>query len=436
MTIRRTPQDFLVDELLSDDFARAITPEARSPGDHVVYRLTKESRTTPESVSALARALGVPSDHVAYAGLKDKHARTTQFISVPSRSLSGVAASARPLAGWGGDGAFVGYSPEPISSEAITGNRFRLMVRGLDRKGSDEMDRRAALLTPAGESSLLVLNYFGDQRFGSARHGRGWVATRLLEGDFENALRLAIGTPSRHDVGQTKRFHQLASTQWGRWEQLARSLPRVPERRAIEVLARGGSFEEAFGALPAFLQALYVEAHQSHLWNEIARRLARRMLAEAGAGLSPIEKRARDGTTRLVPAAGPGMLVTPGLFGEMHFPPARAVGEVWREIDLPTLAPSTTLDPLWRGEAESVLADEGLTLKGLRIPRVRRPFYGAAMRPLFVRAANVTLSPMEPDDLARPARARKRDSQEFKRAIGFDLPRGAYATVVLRALGQ
>lgn len=436
MTIRRTPHDFLVDEVLSEEFSRALAPTP-GPGSHAVYALTKTSLATPEAIGFFARALGVRAGIVDYAGLKDKHAHTTQHVSVPLDSLTDREPP-RSLSGWQGEATFLGYSPTPLSAESITGNRFTLVVRGLTRHASDEITRRSRLLTPTnkgGAPELLIVNYFGDQRFGSARHGQGWVATRLLAGDFEAALKLAIATPSRKDSGKTRAFTRLAAEQWGRWAELARALPKVPERKPIEALAEGASFDEAFSALPYFLQAMCVEAHQSHLWNEIARRLAERIVREgASVDLPPIEKKARDGSTRLVPAPKPSLLVTEGLFGDMLFPPASSVTAPWRDLELPTLAPSTTPDPLWAAEAEEVLAPEGLTLKGLRIPRLRRPFYGEALRPLFVRAAGFTLTPMEPDELSPPPR--KGAPQKLKRTISFELPRGAYATVVLRALGQ
>jgi tRNA(Glu) U13 pseudouridine synthase TruD len=76
-----------------------------------------------------------------------------------------------------------------------------------------------------------------------------------------------------------------------------------------------------------------------------------------------------------------------------------------------------------------VLEVEGLKPSDLKLPGLRRPFFGEAERPLFVRAEGFELSAREPDEMAQ-GRAR------IKRTVRFDLPRGAYATVVLRAVGQ
>lgn len=400
MTIRRTPADFEVRERLAPGFELRGRAGA---GPHAVYALTKTSLTTPQAVEMLARALGRRGPEAGYAGLKDKHAVTTQHVSVPwMREQAPPGGSAGP--GWRAD--FAGWSDRPIDASSIGGNTFRLIVRDLSRAACDEMDRRAALLrTPdAPVGSLLIVNYFGDQRFGSARHGRGFVATALIRGDFETALKLAVATPARKDTGKTRTFTRMAATGWGEWKQLAQRLPRCPERRAIERLAAGGDFREAFATLPYFLQSLYLEAYQSHLWNATARRLAEQV------------------------GGGQQTLHTEDDFGPMVFPYAAAVDKPWRGVVVPLLARRSPLADPWGSAAAEVLKGEGIGLDDLRVPGLKRPFFGEAPRMLFVAADRFELARPEPDELS--------GAKRLKRSVSFDLPRGAYATVVLRALGQ
>ena len=191
----------------------------------------------------------------------------------------------------------------------------------------------------------------------------------------------------------------------------------MPERWAIEVLSHAapgaavpGSasdlFREAFAALPAFLQSFCVEAYQSHLWNAIARGL--------------VEQRARESGLPLISADDD--------FGAMHFFPARVLPESWIELTIPMLAPTVVPVAPWGDLAVRLLAAEGLTLAQLRVPGLRRPQFGEASRPLIVSAERFMLAAAEPDDLGRSGR--------LKRTVQFDLPRSAYATVVLRAIGQ
>ena len=404
MSIRRTPADFEVRERLT---ASVVLRAAAGMGSHAVYQLTKTSLTTPQALEMLARTLGKRGTDAGYAGLKDKHAVTTQHVSVP---WAGAKQPPPQAGGPNWDARFAGWSAGPIDASCIDGNSFRLVVRDLSRADCDEMDRRAALLSDPrpvdpGEPArgLAIVNYFGDQRFGSARHGKGFVAQAIIRGDFETALRLAIATPARKDTGKTRMFTRLAASEWGKWKTLADRLPRCPERRAIERLAADGDFRAAFAVLPYFLQSLYLEAYQSHLWNATARRLAEQI-------------------------GGRAVLRTDDDFGMMLFPPAASIGAQWRTLVVPLLARRTELADPWGTAATAALTEEGITPDDLRVPGLKRPFFGEAPRTLFVAAERLELGASQRDELSGERR--------LKRSVSFDLPRGAYATVVLRALGQ
>lgn len=415
MTIRRFPQDFAVIEVPSPAFAAALADRPSPRANHAVYQLDKLSLTTPQACSMLARQLGLRDADIAYAGLKDKHAKTTQWVSAPWQSPKPPTPSISQQ-GWSAQ--LLGFAPEPIQTRDIVGNAFRIVVRGLSPQHAQRMDHHArSLAHPSIPRTLLVLNYFGAQRFGSARHGRGFVARALIADDFDLALRLAIGTPARKDTGSTRAFTRLAAQHWGQWKHLTQSLPRCPERKPIEALAQGRDAREAFTLLPYFLQSMYVEAFQSLLWNQSAFKLARSLATPA----RPCIEADDD-------------------FGPMLFPCAEAVPRALLECSMPLLAPGTELRDPWAQPARDTLADHGLALSDLRVPGLRRPFFGHAERPLFTLATDLSIGPPTSDDahLATPERPRRRATRasRLQRTIAFHLPRGSYATVVLRALGQ
>lgn len=433
MTIRRIPEDFLVRERLSEAVRSSLAPAWSPTARHAVYELTKTSRTTPEAVQELAKSVGVRGGLASYAGLKDKHARTVQFVSVQVELGSGRGSGAEKP-GAGGDDALVdkppvarevagrqwsarlvGWWKEPIEAPAIDGNAFEIVVRGLAKETCSEMDRRASLLRLEGPNAgrgaaLAVINYFGAQRFGSARHGKGFLALHLMRGEFEAALKLAIATPARKDAGKTRVFTRMAVSRWGDFKGLARDLPRCPERAPIEVLAQGGNFRDAFAALPYFLQAMYVEAFQSHLWNRTAHALAARI------------------------SGGPERcLRSDDEYGEMLFVRAEVLastqGARWVDMNVPVLGPETALEEPWRVAALASLETEGIPQSALKIPGLRRPFFGEAARGLVTRAGAFVMTPPTRDDLDG-------GGKRLKRTVSFELPRGSYATVVLRGLGQ
>ena len=403
MTIRKQPSDFYVEELLAPETLASIKDRAEGNDVHALYELQKASLTTPAAINEFCRSVKARPDHASYAGLKDKHAETRQHVTVKLRT---PADAPRETEGKQWKAHLKGFINHPIVAADITGNRFAIVLRDLARPASEEMDRRARLLSSHPPSdiphptSLLLTNYFGAQRFGSARHGAGWIAKSLITGDFETALKLAIGTPARKDTGKTRDFTRILATHWGNWKAM-KDLPRLPEGRAIDVLERGGDFRRAFEALPYFLQSLSVEAYQSHLWNRCACELVRPM---------------------------PGNFSTPDEYGEMLFAPASTVHAPWRNLDLPLLAKNSDLLDPWKETYERVLASESITVADLRVKGLKRPFFGEAQRRLFVEVKNWSLSKPEPDELSKGGLR--------KRTASFDLPRGAYATVVLRALGQ
>jgi len=149
-TLKASPEDFCVDERLS------FTPNGE--GEHVLVRIEKIGENTEYVARQLARFAGVPAAAVAYAGLKDRHGRTSQWFCV---SLPG-----RPEPDWP---AFetptlrlleVTRNQRKLRRGAIAGNGFHITVRSLtgDREAlAERLSRVAAQGVP---------NYFGPQRFG------------------------------------------------------------------------------------------------------------------------------------------------------------------------------------------------------------------------------------------------------------------------------
>ena len=149
-----------------------------------------------------------------------------------------------------------------------------------------------------------------------------------------------------------------------------------------------------------------VEAFQSLLWNAIAVRLIVERFGEA-----------KD------------VLVAKDPWGELAFPAARLIPEELRGLVLPLLGPSTELTAPWADAAAAVLHEERLGVADLQVPGLRRPAFNEAPRALFVAATEFAAGAVERDDGDSSGKLRKR-------MLRFALPRGSYATVLLRALGQ
>jgi tRNA pseudouridine13 synthase len=174
--LRRTPDDFRVDEILGYD--------ADGEGEHALLWVEKRDANTDWVARELARFAGVPPLNVGYAGLKDRHAVTRQAFTV---QLAG-----KPDPDWS---AFPHAEVKVLASTrhkrklkrgALRGNRFVLVLR--DVRG--ERTRAEEVLQAIAAHG--VPNYFGEQRFGreggNVAQARAMFAGRRVDRDKRSIL--------------------------------------------------------------------------------------------------------------------------------------------------------------------------------------------------------------------------------------------------------
>jgi tRNA pseudouridine13 synthase len=143
------PEDFTVEEIPA--YA------ASGKGEHQYLQVEKRLLTTPELVRRLGRALGVNDRDIGYAGLKDKHAVTSQWLSVVSKT---TISSELPL-GPGVRILQVTRHDNKLRTGHLLGNRFGITLVGVHEDAEARASAIALRLRAEG-----LPNYFGAQRFG------------------------------------------------------------------------------------------------------------------------------------------------------------------------------------------------------------------------------------------------------------------------------
>ncbi|MGD8977071.1 MAG: tRNA pseudouridine(13) synthase TruD [Gammaproteobacteria bacterium] len=151
--IRVRPQDFTVSEELG------FRPDGE--GEHGLLRVRKTGCNTQWVARTLARAGGVSARDVGYAGLKDRHAVTEQWFSVPARAIEPLRAT--DLGHSGIEILDTARHRRKLRRGAHRANRFRIVVRDLAADDGDlaGLEDRLGVVAERG-----VPNYFGPQRFG------------------------------------------------------------------------------------------------------------------------------------------------------------------------------------------------------------------------------------------------------------------------------
>ncbi|MFO0849057.1 MAG: tRNA pseudouridine(13) synthase TruD [Gemmataceae bacterium] len=385
MKVKQRPTDFIVEELTD------ITPHATGP--FAFYRLDKEGWATPDAFALVRRRWELDFHQLSYGGLKDRHAVTSQFFTVangPRRHFTQHRVQVT----------YLGQVSEPFTSQQINGNRFTITIRHLTRDQATAAMTNAAPITTVG-----IPNYFDDQRFGSVGPEGGFIAREMVHGRFEEALKLALTASYEFDRADQKREKQLLLSGWGNWAACKASLGRGHARSLVDYLvSHPTDFAGAVARLKPELKGLYLSAYQSFLWNRMLDRWLRTTLP--GDALATVQ-------LRLGPVSVPTRLTD-------------GVKDRWEALRLPL--PSARLKPPadaeWLPLVEEVLAEEGLTLAKLKVPGMDKPFFSKGDRAGCVRPAGLTVEPAD-DELNRGRR---------KLTLRFDLPRGSYATMLIKRL--
>jgi len=379
--IKETPEDFLVAEI------PLYLPAGE--GEHTYAEIEKRGVTTLDAIRRLSRSLGIPEREIGYAGMKDARGVTRQTLSFPrveperllSLSLPGI----RILS--------ADRHRNKLKMGHLAGNRFTIRIRNV---GNDAPVTAAAVLAVLCERG--VPNYFGRQRYGSLGNSHH-IGRALLNGDFKTAVDTIMGNPDAiRDEGwrnAVEAYHR---------GDLTGSLESFPghcrtEREILKrLMKRPDGYERALDAISPRLKRLYMSACQSSLFDRVLeRRIDRIDTVEEGDLAFRHDNGAcflvEDETAERERVRDFGISPSGPMFG--------------CKMKLPGGAP--------REREEGVLREEGLSLSSFDLP-----------------------GPLRMEGERRPLRVPLRDLSTSMDSEGciltFSLPRGSYATSVMREI--
>ncbi len=196
--MRQAAEDFQVDEVLGF--------EPDGEGEHLLIHLRKRDTNTHWLAGQLARYAGLPAKEVSYAGLKDRHAVTTQWFSL--RLAGGQEPDWSAFNSEQVQVLAVHRHRRKLRRGALQGNRFNILLRQLEADPA-ELNRRLEQLRQRG-----MPNYFGEQRFGHDYQNLtrfdellGGVGRRRLERHLRGLLISAVRSQLFNEV-LAKRIEQ------------------------------------------------------------------------------------------------------------------------------------------------------------------------------------------------------------------------------------
>jgi tRNA pseudouridine13 synthase len=270
--IKESADDFVVEEVLLDGSkasasgtvpSRVIGSSAQKQR-YLLCLMVKRNWDTFIATKNVAKALGIDQGRVQFAGIKDARAVTAQHITIENVSAEDAAridvkdVTVKPI----------GYIREMLSLFYLLGNNFTITAKNIEvpsETAQERVQQTIQELTQIGG----IPNYFGHQRFGTTRPVTHRVGRALSQGNFEEAAMLFLANPGPYEHPHSKAARQqLQDTHDFKWA--AQNYPKQLrfERMMLAHLAENPTdYVGAFRRLPDKLQALFVQAHQSYLFN-------------------------------------------------------------------------------------------------------------------------------------------------------------------------
>jgi tRNA pseudouridine13 synthase len=395
--LKLSPEEFRVTEISS-------YPLPDPAGLFVVLRVTSRDWEQHELASAIARRLGLAPHTVKWAGTKDRRAISERLFSyrgpLPDGDL-GLRDVSVLDAYRARDGLVLGHH---------YGNSFDLTVGELGMPASEAVERYRTIEQELRRGGGAP-NFFGPQRFGEVRPITQEVGRWVVRGDLARAVDVYLADRPEDGVPGAGDDARRAYAEHHDPVRALREFPREYrfERTLLESLARGQTPERAFRALSRDLRTLFVHAFQALIFNRwLVARHAAGIPSDRPVAGDQIVRMARDGTIRgpdAVPVAADNLRECSELVER-----GRAL------VAGPLVGYRTPLDSGVPGELlDTILREEGVERAMFETPRAPDVASKGAWRAILVPTPPIAIS-----------------SEATSVRFRFALPKGAYATVLLR----
>lgn len=396
--IKASPEDFIVEEIPQ-------MPPREDGGRYTAAWIRTRNWETNRLVRAMSRNLRISRRRISFAGTKDKRAVTTQlfqFDAEPPSILDMRIKDVEVLDAY--------QTSKEVAIGDLRGNRFEVVIR--DVLLPPERAREAAAAT----ADALRLaggfpDFFGMQRFGSIRPITHIVGKHIIRGDFKAAVDAYVANPIE---GESEEEYE-ARTQLEESGDYAEALKKYPDVMGFEkailnhLVVRPDDYVGALQQLPFNLLMMFVHGYQSYLFNKMLSERIRRGLPINGPldgdVMMPLDRLGLPDDRRFIPVtsdniekahaqvSGGRALVTGVLFGSESTFAGGVMGEIERHV----------------------IEGEGLKPNDFTIPKMPRLSSRGTRRALVV-----------------PMPALQVEAGDSAVKMKFELPRGCYATAMLR----
>lgn len=394
--IKSVPEDFRVEEITQTGFTlelgKTYSPsmlglEELQEGRFSVFVLQKKDWNTSQALKALARKFRRGIKSTSFAGTKDRISVSTQLCSIfgiKPEELSRIHIKDVTINGaW--------FANDKVEMGALMGNRFGITIR--------EASDYDSIQGIASELGGLFPNYFGEQRFGSRKTNVD-IGVDILKGDFKSAA-LKFLTQTQNETNEDAKAAREKLSEELDFKKALQYFPGYLkyELMMIEYLSRfPGNYANAIRRLPRSVSLMFIHSVEAHIFN------------------TELEEKIRNGQTEPKPHE---MVCYENEYG---FPDLSSIEEFGPDNKRRAFLAGNILGYDTKSVTEmeeELLGELDLTLESFKVKGLNELNSKGTYRVLLAPLKNLSCTKMENEESVE---------------VGFSLPAGSYATVLINEL--
>ena len=250
-SIKRAPEGFVVSEIVFEsllrDMSKAYDPAHRYP----LYELEKKGVDSNHALFEIEKRTRL---RLKVMGIKDAKAVTRQYASLvkPERNPPATVQTQHTLL------TLRGYSSKPVDKSLLAGNAFTVTIYDGSVNGIEEFSSEID----------AVANFYGLQRFGSERLVSHLVGRHIVKREFQKAVELLLTYTTEYDSKFSREIREQLRDP-AAYPRMARALPRGMdiERNLVVSLSSGKDPIQALRSVPVGIRRIFVQAFQAFIFN-------------------------------------------------------------------------------------------------------------------------------------------------------------------------
>ena len=352
------------------------THNIQKKGEYKIFTLEKTGIDILSIFDIIFQTYHVPKSEIGIAGNKDTYAKTKQFITVPKKynleSTDDIKIT------------FLGFVNKPIRLGDLTGNKFSITVR--DIKG----DELKFIKENSKSVKNGIPNYYDSQRFGSVINKK-FIGHYLVKKDFESAVKQFLTGVYGYDSDERKEDKEMILGSWPKFDIAVKSNDL---REVINQYKKIKKWIVAYKFISPRLRLLFISSYQSHIWNECIKLWLKTRIENID------------------------LYTVPYVLGEIVFN-KKKIENIPQTFQ--TMSHKIKPEKHEEGILTKVLKKENVSISEFNI-RQTGNFFKSQKRDIMIYPTNFHIE----DPI--------KDGNTYKISLEFTLPKGSYATMVLKKI--